>query len=35
MILTNGLGAHSIKIRVNNIPEIVFIKFGINGTDKG
>lgn len=25
MILTNGLGAHSLKIRVNNIPEIVFI----------
>lgn len=25
MILTNGLGAHSLKIRVNNVPEIVFI----------
>ena len=25
MILTNGLGAHSLKIRVNNIPEIVLI----------
>lgn len=25
MILSNGLGSHSIKIRVNNIPEIVII----------
>lgn len=25
MILSNGLGAHSIKIRVNNIPEVVCI----------
>lgn len=25
MVLTNGMGAHSIKIRVNNIPEIVCI----------
>lgn len=25
MVLTNGLGAHSMKIRVGNIPEIVFM----------
>lgn len=25
MILTNGLGAHSMKIRVGNVPELVFI----------
>lgn len=26
MILSNGMGAHSIKIRINNIPEIVCIQ---------
>ncbi len=26
MILTSGLGAHSIKIRFNNVPEIVFLE---------
>ena len=26
MLLSNGLGSHSLKIRVNNIPEIVFIQ---------
>jgi len=25
MILSSGMGAHSIKIRVNNIPELIFI----------
>ena len=25
MVLTNGIGAHSLKIRVNNVPEIVYI----------
>ncbi len=25
MILTGGLGAHSVKIRVNNVPELVFV----------
>jgi len=32
MLLTNGLGAHSLKIRVNNIPEIVFLN--INSTQQ-
>ena len=27
MIVTNGLGQHSVKVRVNNIPEIVVINF--------
>ncbi|HBZ03684.1 MAG TPA: hypothetical protein DEO83_07745 [Lachnospiraceae bacterium] len=27
MIVTNGIGQHSIKIRFNNIPEIVIIRF--------
>ena len=27
MITTNGLGQHSLKIRINNIPEIVLIEF--------
>ncbi len=27
MIVTNGLGQHSIKIRLNNVPEIVCIEF--------
>lgn len=26
MVLTSGLGAHSIKIRFNNVPELVFIE---------
>ena len=26
MILTGGLGSHSLKIRVNNVPELVFIE---------
>lgn len=26
MVLTNGLGAHSMKIRVGNVPEIVFME---------
>lgn len=26
MLVTNGLGAHSIKIRINNIPELVYIE---------
>lgn len=30
MVLTNGAGAHSIKIRVNNIPEIVYVRVGLN-----
>ena len=25
MVLTGGLGAHSMKIRVNNIPEVVVL----------
>ncbi len=27
MLLSNGLGSHSIKLRINNIPEIVVIQF--------
>ena len=27
MIVTNGMGQHSLCLRVNNIPEIVSIKF--------
>ena len=27
LILSNGLGAHSLKIRINNIPELVIINF--------
>ncbi|MBQ9277426.1 MAG: metallophosphoesterase [Lachnospiraceae bacterium] len=27
MILSNGLGSHSIKLRINNIPEILLIEF--------
>lgn len=27
MIVTNGLGQHTLKVRINNIPEIVVIKF--------
>ena len=30
MILTNGLGSHSLKIRVNNVPEVVFIQIKEN-----
>lgn len=30
MILTNGLGSHSMKIRVNNVPEVVFIQIKEN-----
>ena len=27
MLLSNGLGSHSIKLRINNIPEIILIEF--------
>ena len=27
MLLSNGLGSHSVKLRINNIPEIIVIEF--------
>ncbi|MBQ8924121.1 MAG: metallophosphoesterase [Lachnospiraceae bacterium] len=32
MILSNGLGSHSIKLRINNVPEIVLIRLESGGS---